>query len=54
MIRILLVDDHQIVRSGVRRVLEEAGRFDIVGEAAGVRELSTAPACCAPTWSCST
>ena len=38
MIRILLVDDHQIVRSGVRRVLEATGRFDVVGEAAGVRE----------------
>ena len=38
MIRVLLVDDHQIVRSGVRLVLEAAGRFEVVGEAAGVRE----------------
>ena len=38
MIRALLVDDHQIVRSGVRRVLEATGRFDVVGEAAGVQE----------------
>ena len=38
MIRVLLVDDHQIVRSGVRRVLEATGRFDVVGEAGGVRE----------------
>jgi two-component system response regulator NreC len=38
VIRILLVDDHQIVRSGVRRVLEATGRFDIAGEAGGVRE----------------
>ena len=38
MIRVLLVDDHQIVRSGVRRVLEATSRFDVVGEAAGVRE----------------
>ena len=38
MIRALLVDDHQIVRSGVRRVLEATGRFDIVGEAAEVGE----------------
>jgi two-component system response regulator NreC len=38
MIRALLVDDHQIVRSGVRRVLEATGRFDIVGEAAEVSE----------------
>jgi two-component system response regulator NreC len=38
VIRTLLVDDHQIVRSGVRRVLEATGRFDIVGEASGVAE----------------
>ena len=38
MIRALLVDDHQIVRSGVRRVLEATGRFEVVGEAGGVRE----------------
>ena len=38
MIRALLVDDHQIVRSGVRRVLEATGRFDVVGEASGVAE----------------
>jgi two-component system response regulator NreC len=38
MIRALLVDDHQIVRSGVRRVLEATGRFDVVGEAGAVQE----------------
>jgi two-component system response regulator NreC len=38
VIRILLVDDHRIVRSGVRRVLEETGRFEVIGEAAGVAE----------------
>jgi two-component system response regulator NreC len=38
VIRALLVDDHQIVRSGVRRVLEATGRFEVVGEAAGVQE----------------
>jgi two-component system, NarL family, response regulator NreC len=38
VIRALLVDDHQIVRSGVRRILEATGRFDIVGEAAGVAD----------------
>jgi two-component system response regulator NreC len=38
MIRVLLVDDHQIVRSGVRRILEGTGRFEIVGEAAEVNE----------------
>jgi two-component system response regulator NreC len=38
LIRVLLVDDHQIVRSGVRRILEGTGRFEIVGEAAEVVE----------------
>lgn len=38
MIRVLLVDDHQIVRSGVRRVLEGTERFEVAGEASGVRE----------------
>ena len=38
MIRALLVDDHQIVRSGVRKVLEATGRIEVVGEASGVVE----------------
>ena len=38
MIRALLVDDHRIVRSGVRLVLEASGRIEVVGEAAGVRD----------------
>jgi two-component system, NarL family, response regulator NreC len=38
MIRALLVDDHRIVRSGVRKVLEASGRIDVVGEASGVKE----------------
>ena len=33
-VRILLADDHPLVRSGIRRVLETQPRFDIVGEAA--------------------
>jgi two-component system response regulator NreC len=38
VIRVLLVDDHQIVRSGVRRVLEESGGVEVVGEASALRE----------------
>jgi two-component system, NarL family, response regulator NreC len=38
VIRALLVDDHQIVRSGVRKVLEASGTVEVVGEASGVRE----------------
>ena len=38
VIRILLVDDHPIVRSGVRYVLEQHGGFAVVGEATTGRE----------------
>jgi DNA-binding NarL/FixJ family response regulator len=34
MIRVLLVDDHPVVRSGYRRLLEQAGDIRVVGEAA--------------------
>jgi len=33
-IRILLVDDHQVVREGLRRMLELEADFQVVGEAA--------------------
>ena len=38
MIRIILVDDHAIVRSGYRRLLSAEADFDVVGEAASVQE----------------
>jgi DNA-binding NarL/FixJ family response regulator len=34
MINILIAEDHQIVRSGVRNVLGTDGRFNVIGEAA--------------------
>ena len=37
-ITVLLVDDHTIVREGLRRLLETEGGFDIVGEAANGHE----------------
>ncbi len=33
MIKILLVDDHDLVRTGVRRLLADVADFDILGEA---------------------
>jgi len=33
MIRVLLVDDHHLVRTGMRRILEDAKDIDVVGEA---------------------
>jgi len=37
-IRVLLVDDHAVVREGIRHVLEGSQEFEVVGEAAGARE----------------
>jgi DNA-binding NarL/FixJ family response regulator len=38
LIRILLVDDHEVVRQGIRALLESTGGMVVAGEAAGVRE----------------
>lgn len=36
--RILLVDDHEVVRLGLKSLLERYPQFDVVGEAASARE----------------
>ena len=33
-IRVMIVDDHSIVRVGLKQVLEQSGEFEVVGEAA--------------------
>jgi DNA-binding NarL/FixJ family response regulator len=38
MIRVLLADDHGIVRDGLRRIVEESGDMEVVAEAADGRE----------------
>lgn len=38
MIRVLLADDHSIVRAGLRRILEEGGDIEVVAEAADGQE----------------
>ncbi len=37
-IRILLADDHRIVRQGLRGILEENSRMEVAGEASDGRE----------------
>lgn len=37
-IRVLIVDDHAIVRKGIRALLSEAGGFEVVGEAGNGQE----------------
>ena len=38
MVRVLLVDDHHVVRAGLRHLLESTGRVDVVGEASSGEE----------------
>lgn len=38
VVRVLIVDDHPVVRAGLRLLLQSEGGIDIVGEAAGVGE----------------
>ena len=33
MITVLLTDDHALVRTGIRRLLEDSGQVNIIGEA---------------------
>ena len=37
-IRVLLADDHHLVRQGIRALLEKAGDMEVVGEAADGEE----------------
>ncbi len=39
MIRVLVVDDHAVVREGIKRIIEDAGDMTVAGEAADGREL---------------
>ncbi len=43
-----LLDDHEVVRQGLRRLLEAGGEFEVVGEAASAAEALGAVAACRP------
>ena len=45
---VMVVDDHEIMRYGVREVLERAGDFDVVGEAADGQTAVTVALKCRP------
>jgi DNA-binding NarL/FixJ family response regulator len=47
-IRVLLVDDHAVVRAGFRRLLEQTGRIRVVAEAASGEEAYRQFAACGP------
>jgi DNA-binding NarL/FixJ family response regulator len=48
VIRVLLVDDQELVRTGLRGILREPFGFDVVGECADGREVSAAAQALAP------
>ena len=48
MIRVLLVDDQELVRTGLRGILREPFGFDVVGECADGRAVAAAVAALAP------
>lgn len=47
MIKVLLADDHSIVRAGLRRIVEESGDMEVIAEAAdgleAIREVEKTP-----------
>jgi len=53
-IRILIVDDHTLFRSGIKLVLQRHEGFEVVGEAATGWKASSAQSSSNPTWCCST
>ena len=49
-IRVMIVDDHSIVRVGLKQALEQSGEFEVVGEAADGEEAVRVAATCRRTW----
>ena len=48
MVKVLLVDDHNVVRAGLKAMLESTGRIDVVGEASSGEEAVTKARTLAP------
>ena len=53
-IGVFLLDDHEIVRKGVRDLLEAEPDITVVGEAGTAQSALARIPRCAPTWRCST
>lgn len=48
--KVLLVDDHDLIRKGLRHAFERDRQFEVVGEAATAAEGYARPARCSRTW----
>jgi DNA-binding NarL/FixJ family response regulator len=51
VIRLLIADDHPVVRDGLRGMLAGEADFEVVGEAASGSRRSASPSGSSPTWS---
>ncbi len=51
-VKLLLVDDHDVVRTGLKTFLESQGRFQVVAEAAdGMQAIERTSRQIPPSWS---
>lgn len=48
MTRVMIADDHAVVRDGIKHILEGAGTFDVVGEAADGAQIPSLVRDCSP------
>lgn len=48
MTRVMIADDHAVVRDGLRHILERAGKFEVVGEAADGTQVPRLVRDCSP------
>ena len=48
LVRVFLLDDHEVVRQGVRTLLEASGQIEVVGEASNAQETLSRIGACQP------
>ena len=48
LVRVFLLDDHEVVRQGVRSLLEASGHIEVVGEASNAQETLSRIGACQP------
>jgi hypothetical protein len=49
-IRVLVVDDHEVVRRGLFAFLDSESDLEVVGDAKGMRTGAPRPSHCSPGW----